>query len=143
MITPTEPAPVLGAATAVPSFHLVLTEPALTVSVHLVSRRALAPKSLAVCLHDPAHPDEPLVHEHGGWSFSRRLDASFAYAPATDRPAVVSLPVAQLLSPANALVLTVHPWASGSEEAAGAVSEAWFGVTRADGSLDVSKVARA
>ena len=143
MITPTEPAPVLGAPTAVPSFHLVLTEPAMTVSVHLKSRTALAPKSLAICLHDPAHPDEPLVQELGGWSFSRRLDASFAYAPATDHPGVVSLPVAQLLSPANALVLTVHPWASSSEEAAAGVSEAWFGVTRHDGSLDISKVTRA
>ena len=143
MITPTEPAPVIGAPASVPSFHLVLTEPALTVSVHLVCRTALAPKSLAVCLHDPAHPEEPLVLEQGGWSFSRRLDASFAYAPATDHPAVVSLPVAQLLSPASALVLAVHPWGSASEEAAAAVSEAWFGVTRNDGSLDVSKVTRA
>ena len=140
MITPTEPASIVGPD--VPSFHLVLPEPARTVSVHLVSGTELPPKALAVCLHDPARPGAPRVQAHAGWRVRRRLESSFVYAPATEGPCVVSLPVARLNYPAGALIVTVHPWAPGSEAAAQAISEVWFGVTRADESIDVSRVVR-
>ena len=140
MITPTEPASIVGPD--VPSFHLVLPEPARTVSVHLVSGTGLPPKALAVCLQDPPPPDAPHGQGKAAWSFSRRLESNFVYAPATEGPAVVSLPVAHLNYPAGALIVTVHPWAAGCEAAAEAISEVWFGVTRADESIDVSRVVR-
>ncbi|MHA3837574.1 hypothetical protein ACXR8F_17790 [Terrabacter sp. AAH1] len=140
MITPTEASP--DQALRAPTFNLVLSEPAQTVSVHLVSAGPVPPKALAVCIVDPAGPGGPLVERRNGWTFSQKLESSFVYAPATERPTVISLPVAHLLHPAGSLTVTVHPWAPGSDEAAAAIEEVWFGVTSSNSSLDVSKVVR-
>jgi hypothetical protein len=125
-----------------PTFNLVLSEPAQTVSVHLVSAGPIPSKALAVCLVDPSGPEGPLVERRDGWTFSQKLEASFVYAPATDGPSVISLPVAHLRQPAGSLTVTVNAWAPGSDAAAAAVDEVWFGVTSSNGSLDVSRVVR-